>query len=766
MHFGKRLRQERLRLHLSQEALAEALAISARSIRRWEQGQALPQASVRLQLSRFFGLRPEELFEDQETQTPRTPLWCVPYPRNPFFTGREEILTTLHTALSINQEVAFTYVYALHGLGGVGKTQIALEYAFRFAQKYHAVFWIGAETTESLVLSLLRIAETLQLPERGDRDQQRVITAVRDWLMTHHQWLLICDNVEDLGVLDRFLPSRRQGAVLLTTRLQALGTHARGIPLLPMKHREGMLFLLRRARVLEAEATGEPMHQLSVQQPSHYAAAAELVTATGGLPLALDQAGAYLEETQCGLPAYLDLFRTRRAALLQQRGEGAQNHPLPVSTTFALAVAATAERHLAVRDFLRVCALLQPDAIPEELFRQGGEHLGATLEAVCRDMLDWNRVVALACSYSLLSRQPEAQTFSIHRLMQAVLLDSMTEAERQEWSRRVMLALDAVFPEVQPTAELAIWKQCERLLPHTLLCLHQHKGTEDALPLASLACKAALYLCEGGQYGDAEALYQRALYIQERLHGPEHPQMATSLNYLAVLYWRQGRYADAEPLYQRALPILEKALGSDHPYMAQLLGNLALLYRDQGKYADAELLFQRVLRILEQARGEDHPDIVQVLNNLALLYWKQGKYADAEPLYQRALRLSEQSQGSMHPQLPETLNGLANLRRDQGKYAEAEPLYQRALTICEQLLGPHHPETAQTLHDLAICSQEQGDLGKALSFAERALKIRSLSLGEAHPKTVATRELYAQLVQKQGGAEQDPPSPETSKMNS
>ncbi|GHO79852.1 tetratricopeptide repeat protein [Ktedonobacter sp. SOSP1-85] len=805
MHFGKRLRQERLRLHLSQEALAEALAISARSIRRWEQGQALPQASVRLQLSRFFGLRPEELFEDQETQTPHTPLWCVPYPRNPFFTGREEILTTLHTALSINQEAAFTYVYALHGLGGVGKTQIALEFAFRFAQKYHAVFWIGTETAESLALSLLRIAETLQLPERGDRDQQRVITAVRDWLMTHHQWLLICDNVEDLGVLDRFLPSRRQGAVLLTTRLQALGTHARGIPLLPMKHREGMLFLLRRARVLEAEATGEPMHQLSVQQPSHYAAAAELVTATGGLPLALDQAGAYLEETQCGLPAYLDLFRTRRAALLQQRGEGAQNHPLPVSTTFALAVAATAERHPAVRDFLRVCALLQPDAIPEELFRQGGEHLGATLEAVFRDMLDWNRVVALACSYSLLSRQPEAQTFSIHRLMQAVLLDAMTETERKEWASRVVEALDAVFPEVQPTTEFAPWKkQCDRLVPHVLLCLHRIGDAEGSLALASLAYKVGQYLREGGQYAEAEPFYQRAVHIREQLLGSDHPEVARALNNLALIYWKKGQYTEAEPLFQRALYIWRQALGPSHPFIAVALNNLAILNAEQGKYAEAEPLFQRALHLSEQSQGPEHPDVARALHNLAELYTGQGKYAEAElllqrglsisrqalgpddplvahalynlaelsqeqgryaeaeSLYQQALRINEQNQGAESPDVALALNGLANLSREQGRYAEAKALYQQVLSIREQQLGQQHPETAQTLYDMAIFSQKQGDLGKALSFAERALKIRSLSLGDAHPKTVATRELYAQLVQEQGGAEQDPPSPETS----
>src|SRR5690349_11882286 len=148
MHFGERLRQERLRLHLSQEALAEALALGVRSIRRWEQGQALPQAAARLKLSRFFGLYPEELFEEQERGTPRTPLWCVPYSRNPFFTGRETILTTLHTFLTTPQSVASPAAYALQGLGGLGKTQLALEYAYRSTQQYQAIFWIAAETTE------------------------------------------------------------------------------------------------------------------------------------------------------------------------------------------------------------------------------------------------------------------------------------------------------------------------------------------------------------------------------------------------------------------------------------------------------------------------------------------------------------------------------------------------------------------------------------------------------------------------------------------
>ncbi|GHO46872.1 FxSxx-COOH system tetratricopeptide repeat protein [Ktedonospora formicarum] len=789
MSFGDRLREERLRRHLSQEALAEALALSARSIRRWEQGQAIPQASVRVQLSRFFGLSLEELFEDQKKSSSHTLHWCVPYTRNPFFTGREEYLTALHTSLYTNQEAESTHVYALYGLGGVGKTQIALEYAYRFAKEFSAIFWIGAETNDSLTSSLLQIAKALQLPECDDRDQQRVMTAVRHWLTTHSQWLLIFDNVDDLGILDLFLPSARHGAVLLTTRLQILGTRARGMQLLPMEHEEGMLFLLCRAKVLEADATNEQVLQLSVQKSSLYAVAVNLVTLMGGLPLALDQAGAYLEETQCGLPAYLELFHTRRTILLHQRGEGGQNHPMPVSTTFALAITATAERHPAVGDLLRVCTLLQPDAIPEELFRQGGTHLGPILGTVCSDVLDWNRVIALACSYSLLSRQPEAQTFSIHRLVQAVHLDTMTETERQEWTRRIIEALDVVLPEVQPTTEYPIWKQCERLLPHALLCLNR-LTVEDSLALASLAYKTAQYLRERGRYMEAEPLYLRALRIQEQILGPEHLKVAALLNYLAALYWNQGKYAEAEKLLQRALSIWEQSpdhdqlniaraqnnlgnlsweqgkyaeaepryqqalhiwkqtWGSDHPNVATSLNNLAELYRMQGKYTEAEPRYQQALAIREQNLGSSHPEVATSLNNLAELYRMQNKYAKAEPLYQRATSIREQILGRTHPLVAEPLNGLANLYRDQEEYVKAEPIYQQALAIREQHLGRQHPETAQSLHDLAIFFQRQGKLREARSLVEQALEIRSQSLGNVHPKTIEAQELSTQLAQE------------------
>src|SRR5229473_6547455 len=354
--FGSLLKSFRKRRHLTQQQLAAAVGVHRNAIGRWEQGDFLPVIrGMILELARHLMLDESETRRLLEASlTALSPHWHVPFQRNPFFTGREEILEALHTQLGGNQAVALTQSSALHGLGGVGKTQLAQEYAYRHALEYSAVFWIGAETSENIISSLLHIAEVLQLPGRDDKDQQHVVAAVQHWLTTHSQWLLIWDNVEDLALLDRFLPSTRQGAILITTRRQVLGTLARGIDMLPMEREEGMLFLLRRAKVLESEVTSEQVRQLAAQMSSQYAAAAELVIAMGGLPLALDQAGAYIEETKCSLPAYLELFRTRRATMLQQRGEGSRHHPESVATTFTLAITATAERHPTVWDLLRI----------------------------------------------------------------------------------------------------------------------------------------------------------------------------------------------------------------------------------------------------------------------------------------------------------------------------------------------------------------------------------------------------------------------------
>ena len=245
--------------------------------------------------------------------TSSSSLWNVPYRRNPFFTGREDILDTLHKQLQAGKPAALTQPQAISGLGGIGKTQTAVEYAYRHRDEYSAIFWARAASRETLIADFVTIAALLHLPEQNAQDQSIAVAAVVRWLASHKDWLLILDNADDLEMAVEFLPNEGSGHVLLTTRAQFTGTIAHGIELEKMDLAEGSLLLLRRARVLAQDA---PLDQSNKEER---ATAEAIVKALDGLPLALDQAGAYIEETQCGLAGYLDLYHTRRGELLQRR---------------------------------------------------------------------------------------------------------------------------------------------------------------------------------------------------------------------------------------------------------------------------------------------------------------------------------------------------------------------------------------------------------------------------------------------------------------
>jgi len=259
-----------------------------------------------------------------------------------------------------------------------------------------------------------------------------------------------------------------------------------------------------------------------------------------------------------------------------------------------------------------------------------------------------------------------------------------------------------------------------------------------------------LVLNAEAKYAEAEPLFKRALAIDEKALGPEHPQVASDLNNLAALYVHQGKYAEAEPLLKQALMIDEKVLGPEHPQVAKGLNNLSALYADQGKYAEAEPLFERALAIDEKALGPEHPQVASDLNNLAALYVHQGKYAEAEPLFERALAIDEKALGPQHPQVATRLNNLAMLYYHQGKYAEAKPLFERALAIDEKALGPGHPDVARDLNNLGALYVSQGKYAEAEPLAKRALSIDEKALGPEHPTVATMAGNLALLLQKLG----------------
>src|SRR2546428_10145866 len=234
-----------------------------------------------------------------QNEKPEFPfIWNVPYARNPFFTGREDILSQLHETLTDGKTAALTQ--AISGLGGIGKTQTAVEYAYRYCNEYASVLWVRADSREILVSDFISIADLLNLSEKKEQDQSYTVAAVKRWLQNHNNWLLIIDNVDDLAMVRDFIPLRGKGHILLTTRLQAVGRMAQCIKIEKMKPEEGALFLLRWANIIEPDAPLERASRADLMK------AIEISQAMDGLPLALDQAGAYIEETACGFARHLE----------------------------------------------------------------------------------------------------------------------------------------------------------------------------------------------------------------------------------------------------------------------------------------------------------------------------------------------------------------------------------------------------------------------------------------------------------------------------
>ena len=250
--------------------------------------------------------------------------------------------------------------------------------------------------------------------------------------------------------------------------------------------------------------------------------AIEIARELSGLPLALDQAGAYVEETACGLAGYLTLYRQRAAQLLSLRGAASSDHPDSVATTFALAFDKIEKSSPAASALLRLCAYLHPDAIPEEIFTQGTPTLGTVLQPLA-DPVEFNAAIQETLRYSILRRDPDAQTLSIHRLVQAVIRDIMDPTAQREWAERAVRAVDQTFPVV----EFLQWSKCERFTPHALSCAALIERWSLDFPEAGrLLHKVGGYLNERALYPEGEPLYKRSLAIWEKALGPEHPDVS------------------------------------------------------------------------------------------------------------------------------------------------------------------------------------------------------------------------------------------------
>ncbi|HME22259.1 MAG TPA: FxSxx-COOH system tetratricopeptide repeat protein [Acetobacteraceae bacterium] len=638
---------------------------------------------------------------------------------NLLFTGRNELLAAMHAALAAEDGAAALTQAAVHGLGGVGKTSLARAYVARHGGDYAGVWWVTAADRPGTLAGLASLAHELNPrlpadlpPEDAAREVLRALAA------RQAPFLLVYDNAPDPATLAGLLP-QRGARVLITSRHPDWAGQAHELRVAELPEDQAADLLQRRAG----------------RQDS--AGARLLARELGCLPLALDQAGAYVKQTLSSFASYAQLV----VALIHRPG-GNPDYPASVGATFALAIEAAARVASGAEAVLGRLAWFAPDGIPLLLLD----------DAIAPEP---ERAEALAALVHLSLVTPAADTaagpaVNVHRLVQMVARHRLADPGTAEATpERALSRLAEVFPYAFNDAEP--WPVCRALLPH-VRAIDERLDPDQAAADRALLNLAGSFLQGSGDAAGALPLYHRALQSRERVLGPEHPDTLTSVNNLAGCMQALGDAAGALPLYRRALESCERVLGREHPDTLTSVNDLALCMQALGDAAGALPLYRRALEGYERVLGPEHPHTLTGVNNLAECMRALGDAAGALPFYRRALDSRERVLGPEHPDTLTSVNNLAECMRALGDAAGALPLYRRALDSRERVLGPEHPATLTSVNNLAGCMRALGDAAGALPLHRRALESRERVLGPEHPDTLTSVNNLALCMQALGDA--------------
>jgi tetratricopeptide (TPR) repeat protein len=640
------------------------------------------------------------------TTTPEL-TWTIP-PRNVHFTGRVDLLARLHEQLCSGGPVAA--IHSLRGMGGVGKSQLATEYAHHHAAEYDIAWWVPAEQPELIPTHLARLAGGLGIPAQTDvaAVAQQVIAGLR----RRSRWLLVFDNADNPDVVRPYLPGP-DGHVLVTTRRTGFSGLGAVLDVDVLTRQDSVALLDARIPALTAEQ------------------ADELAGLVGDLPLALEQAAAYLDATGLPVAEYLPLLRERGGEMLA--AGAVTGYPHTLATVWSLALERLDEQRPAAVELLDLCAYLAPESIPLELFTRNREQLPTALATAVGDPIAWADTVGALVGYGLVRRMRDV--VSVHRLVQTAVRH---RHDTPTWHQLVLSLLAADLPGEITTAPQG-WARWRSLLAHVLAATDPTDPPVESGKIAWLLDSAAAYLRVRGQPGHARPLYEAALAINEAALGPDHPEVAINLNNLGDLLRNLGRPGDARPLLERALAIDEAAYGPDHPEVATDLNNLATVLGNLAQPEAARTLLERAVVIHETAYGPNHPEVATDLNNLATVLRDLAQLDASRGLLERALAIHETAYGPNHPVVSTDLNNLALALRDLGHTADVRPLLERALAIDEAAYGPDHPEIATDLYNLALVLKDLELPEAATALLERALAIIEPVYGPDHPNVLTVR---------------------------
>ena len=658
-------------------------------------------------LATALGVTPADLLNSEPvaraTQTGR--VWGNVPARNPGFVGRERILTALRETLLTGDRAV---VQALHGMGGVGKTQLAVEYAHRFADEYDLVWWVAAEQSALIGEQFAALAEMLGCAQPGAAilEARRAVQTV---LRERDGWLLVFDNADNPEVVAEWLPGG-SGHVLITSRARGWAEIAVPVEVDVLARIESATILRNRTAALSAVD------------------ADVVAEALGDLPLAVAQAAGYMAET--GMPAgeYVSLLTARAAEMLDQGRPWSYPRSLAAATQLALDGLRgedPASAQLAV-----LCAFMAPEPVLPDWFSAAASQLPAPLGSKAADPVAWRQVLGRLGRSSLV--RVDRRGLQMHRLTQAVVRGHLPPAEAAVSRAHAEAILAASHPG--DPDDPASWPGWAQLLPHLLSLATASSNAE----LRDVVGDAPSYLVRRGDARSGHDLASR-LYQQWRDQlGPDDGNTLWVATTLAYTLWELGHYREAQQLDEDTLARRRRTLGDDHPDTLTSGNNLALDLLALGEVGAARELDEDTLARRRRILGEDHPHTLTSASSLAFHLRDLGEVGAARELDEDTLARRRRILGEDHPHTLISANNLAADLRDLGEVGAARELDEDTLARRRRILGEDHPHTLISVNNLAADLRDLGEVGAARELDEDTLARRRRILGDDHPDTLTS----------------------------
>ncbi|KAK2021824.1 TPR-like protein, partial [Colletotrichum zoysiae] len=695
----------------------------------------------------------------------------VPYIENPDFVERSDVLHQVKQFFGLeqhpNQVTKARSRVALHGLGGIGKTQIALAYAFWLRRGHPdlSVFWVHASNADRFRQSYSYIAQECNVPGHDD-PQVDVLALVKTWLEGRDcgRWLMVIDNADDTqlffpapsenslnpkGGLGRCVPDCSHGYVLVTTRNKQVASKiVRGRSLIEI------------GEMSESEAH-QLIHQILDDDEVSAREMAKLSSQLGHLPLALAQAAAFIQENSIPVSRYLQLLDEGDDGLVDQLSEPFEavgrdsETPHALTATWIISFNQIQRQEALASDILSFASLLDRQEVPEKFIIDFCNKIsGAGVSAA-----GITKALGTLKAFSFIS-EAKGRTIDMHRLVQLV-----TRKWLENHGRLAQYVGDAlhVLTRAYPQGVYDVYQSrhlYQGYLPHAnaLLRIKATDSWETDICRAVLWQHISTYLMYMGEWKDAEQSASESVKLHKGGLGEEDYSTLVSINTLALTYQNQGRLEEAEELQVRVLETRKRVLGEEDPSTLNSISNLALTYQSKGQLKEAEELQVRVLETSKRVMGEQDSGTLINMNNLASTYWRQGQCGKAEELQVRGLEISKRVYGEEHPHTLRATANLASTYWTQGRLEEAEKLETEALEMRRRVLGADHPCTLRSAHNLAHTWKSQGRRDDALALMGDCARRRKKRLGPDHPDTICTVSNLSAWKEESAKARREPSS--------